>query len=876
MKSLKIAMSFVAASFLLTACGGGGDARSPDRPGLSLDPSTLEIRFINDDNTLVGTGNSRISVRMLALRSDGQNKNVGPALVVTEKTQWSLRAADLGSPAAATLAADFRDITGIQGKVKDILSSRRLSVDDQPIPTIITGVYQHQGKSYTLTANYDIIPPKPLGNPFISGPQTIVLNPLDASDTVIGNYSFLQALQNTSTNENLTHKVRFCESSEFLTPEDQSNPQTDGSVAITFSNPFADGSRSSLGVEIYAVDFDKSCDDTTATRYGPLPINLVAGTIKDVTACVITNPADDTCSAEGNLNPAYVANCAGLNSDEVAIPAGQNLQMAARLTYTNPRDANQPPLDLYKCSAENRLAWSSAPQQMFTSAPDAAAGNGSTADRVTFESLTEAERSSDVTASFTADPENGADAQVITDSLRLKLVGAEVAEIRIARKDGEAGPDKIFLNLFREGIEYQAQCRFTEFGQNSTDFVPCPESLTSWSVDGDNILEVNPADGSETEVRPTANPTGPGSLTVTATYSGGLTPISATRPVEAVEDQLVELRLFMQQHGNEADSLAIDDFACVGRQDLVGTLSEGSVIRGGQQFKAYALFSSSGETATPDAWLQDPNSADSKLVDVTDRQELRFSAVSGYWEGSCASGLAASPLPGELTGQIPAEAPVGGAPAAGFSEQTKGYLQSKGLLRLSTVCVQAFVDPELDGFTEGDLLSKDGSTVLVLPAADDNLLTYSNELCETLEPVLTLGQGFPGLEDSAGLVLPLVYTVSLIADPVLTQLATNDDGGTLPVEGILEGLETGDFTALGGPDAGAGLGTLTNALIEGVDAFPGVGIIVDVADACLADPLTSALGTILDGILSLNPGAFGELGNINTEDCEGLLGGLAP
>ncbi|WP_372865074.1 hypothetical protein [Spongiibacter sp.] len=876
MKSIKLALSLTLASSVIVACGGGGDARSPDRPGLSVDPSTLQIKFVNDNNALAGTGNNRISVRMLALRSDGINKNVGPAQVLTSKTLWSLKDSDLGSPVAATLAEDFREISGLSGKVQDILSSRRLSVDDSPINTTITGVYRHNGQDYPITAAYTIQPPVAMGEPFISGPTTIVLNPLDANDTATGKYSLLQALQNLASRENRTHTARFCENSEFLEiTETQPRPTTDGDVDILFSNPFADGTTSQLSVEIYAVDADKTCDDTTAKRYGPITVNLVAGTVSDVAACVITNPADDTCSAAGDLNANYVGSCIGLDSDEVNVPAAQHLQMAARLTYTNPQDQQQPALNIFKCASPQRLAWSADPQQIFSAVPDAANGNGSTANRLDFDNIAAADRFSNVTATYTRNPEAGADATAISDTLKLNLKGAEVAEIRIDRVDGQSGPDKIFLNVFREGIEYEAKCRFSDFGVESSDFVTCPSSLTSWTVSPEGIVAPQPSSGSRTDLTPVETPNGSGEVTLTATYSGGLQPISASRNVLTEEDSIVELRLFMQPNGNDPDTLAIDQFACVGRDDLVGTLREGEFIRGGQQFKAYALFASSGETATPQAWLDAPNSADSQLRDISDQAEVRFSAVSGYWQDGCASGLSGTPLPPELVSQFPSDLPVGSAPAAGFDEDRKGYLKSRGLLRLSTVCVQAFIDPDLDGFTEGDTTSVDGSTVLVLPVADDDLLTYSNELCETLEPVLTLGGTFPGMEGSPGIVVPLLYGISLIADPVLAALATNEDGGALPVEEILTALITGEFSQLGAPqDSPVGLGDITSGLLNGVEAVPGLGIIVDVLDACLVAPTTDALGIILTGVLGTDPAAFGDLANISPDDCTNLFSGL--
>ncbi len=798
MKNKTLALAL--ASAVLAACGGGGDARSPDRPALKVDPATLEIKFVKDINQLPGTGNNRISVRMLALRSDGINMNVGPKQVLTDKTSWSLEESDLGDPAIAALAENVREVAGL-GKVQDILSTMRMSIDDAPVSTRITGVYKHNKVDYPIVATYTIEPPKALDDPFISGPETIVLNPLKPNDTATGKYSLLQALQGLASRENRTHTVRFCETSEYLEiTEEQPRPIDDGDVDITFSNPFADGSKSQLSVDIYAVNADTTCEDPNATRYEKT-INIVAGTISDVAACVVTNPADDVCEATtGDFNSAYLDSCKGLDTDSVSIPAAQNLQMAARLTYTNPRDPQQPPLDFYKCASAERLAWSAAPELIFEDAPDAANGNGSTVNRLDFDNIAAADRASTVTASYTANPEDGDDAVTIEDALTLNLVGVEVAEIRIDRVDGESGPDTIYLNVFREGIDYEAKCRFSEFGTESADFVTCPASLVAWTVAPEGIVAPTPSSGATTELKPLETPNGQGDVVLTATYNGGLNPISATRDVTTVEDSIVELRLFMQPKASSSD-LAIDPFACVGRDDLVGTLSSGEITRGGQQFKAYALFASSGETTAPQGWLTAPNGVDSQLRDITDQAELRFSAVIGYWDAAqgCVTESQSPVGASDLPEQIPAVI----APAAGFNADKKGYIESRGLLRLGTVCVQAYFDPDLDGVSDGDITSLEGSTIAVLPVADDALLAEQDELCETLDPLLTAG----------GAGAQLLFNLGLIGDPVLATLAANEDGGALPVEDIINALITGDFTPLGGPDVENGLGTLTSTLL---------------------------------------------------------------
>ena len=157
-------------------------------------------------------------------------------------------------------------------------------------------------------------------------------------------------------------------------------------------------------------------------------------------------------------------------------------------------------------------------------------------------------------------------------------------------------------------------------------------------------------------------------------------------------------------------------------------------------------------------------------------------------------------------------------------------------------------------------------------------MSFSNELCEVLEPILTL-TSLPGVGfETPGVILPVIYGISLVADPLLATLISNDDGGTIPAEAIVEALVTGDFSALdpSAPDLGAGLGTLTNALLTGGPLPAGLGDIVDVVDACLVAPLTSVVGGILDTLLGFNIEDFLNFDDTFYDDCINLFGDLAP
>ncbi|MBQ0797425.1 hypothetical protein, partial [Zhongshania sp.] len=152
MKTKILALSLTLAASLLVACGGGGDARSPDRPGLTIDPTTLRMEFVDNISTLPGTGNgSRISVRMLALRTDGIEKNVGPELVITDQVNWQL-SSNLGSPKKAELDVNtdgspkFRN-AGRDGKVQDILNRVQMSTNDATINATVTATFTQSGKT---------------------------------------------------------------------------------------------------------------------------------------------------------------------------------------------------------------------------------------------------------------------------------------------------------------------------------------------------------------------------------------------------------------------------------------------------------------------------------------------------------------------------------------------------------------------------------------------------------------------------------------------------------------------------------------------------------------------------------------------------------
>ncbi|WP_339674432.1 hypothetical protein [uncultured Zhongshania sp.] len=898
MKTKILALSLTLAASLLVACGGGGDARSPDRPGLTIDPTTLRMEFVDNISTLPGTGNgSRISVRMLALRTDGIEKNVGPELVITDQVNWQL-SSNLGSPKKAELDVNtdgspkFRN-AGRDGKVQDILNRVQMSTNDATINATVTATFTQSGKTYTASnapLSFTIVPPIADGSPKIVGKPEILLDPL-TGDSKVENYKLVQYFTNAPTPENITDTVYICSLNTNLATVSQQQPVAkNASVPVTFINPFSsNGNNTERTVKLFAVDKAVGgCDGATPDGNGvrELEVKLKPATFTKVDICAVINPGPEACGDDGVLNEGLISSCKGLNSAAISVPAEQRLQLVGRKTFN---DQNNPEKTIlrFQCSDDSRDVWSIESGDLIYSSQDGApkldsvGGFATTVDRQTYEQLKALggdALKSVVKGNF------GNNVPELTDTLELNLVSARVEGLKIERIDGQNndtnGPDTLYINSFLDGIEYRALCKFKDVGA----FEACPNGLVKWTFS--NPVTALPVPDNTVNTTLTAQENAiAGDFDLTLTYTGGDEPFSVQRIINAVDPgEFKELRMFMVPNDNEPETLKVDEFACVGRDDLITTLEDGEqFVRGGQQFEAYALFEDigGGNETTPQAWLDDPNSAESKLVRVTNESKVRFSAIPGFWSGDyqdpagCQTAVIdAVPLQ-DITDATGGAVLTPATAAASFDENKKGRLKANGLLRLSTVCVQAEVDTTND---VPPTKSVDGSTILVLPVTDDDLFNFSNDLCEILEPVLTLGS-IPGAGfETPGILLPVIYGVSLVADPLLATLISNDDGGVIPAEAIIEALITGNFTGLSpdAPDLGVGLGTLTSLLLGGSDPVPGLGALVDVVDACLLDPVTSVVGTLLGGILGLDQEAFSEFGNITFDECTNLFDGLAP
>ena len=902
MKSLRLAVWLMITSTLLAACGGGGDASSPDVPGLSIDPSTLRLEFV-DSQTLPGNGKSTISVRMMALRSDGfENFKVGPEKNITDQVSWTLSQTTLASPVTGQdgkLA--FRDYGNGKGLVIDIQSTEQLSVDATASTVNLKGTF----KSGSDDGDFTIIPPRTSGGPVIQGKDLILLDPADPNDSETTGYRLLQYFQNADIPENRTPTVLIC-SNDNTIAQPQTATQGTEQVAVKFVNPFSTGSDNlPRDVILFAVDKETndSCPVDIPDGAPTKTITLRAATFEQVDICTIINPADAVCnSISGDLNTdvnnggASIDSCKGLDLDEgtsLLVPAAQRLQFVARYRYNSATDGTTT-LEEYRCTQKddgddsNNAVWSTdANGLIFEDAPDAEAGFATTKDRVAYAQYVESQGKnpiSIVSGNFrTGIPE-------MQDSLQLELVDARVDAVKIERTDGKNAdgsvPDTLYVNSFLDGIEYRAMCRFVELGVENADYQPCPDGLVTWESSKPAIATPTPTNTVTTTLngaQPTAQT---GAFELTVTYIGSDEEISGSRNVTAVDPGALQaLRMFMVPNNSKPDEAEIDAFACVGRDDLVSSVSnDEDFVHNGQQFEVYAVFENIPNSSAPN--LDNPNDPNSGLVYVTPEDEIQFSAVSGFWSGtwadpaSCESAYGEGGLP-DLTEDT--DGIIVTSPAASFDPNQKGRLQSDGLLRLSTVCVTAFAEESSIPNRAADLqtqdgvvMAEDGSTILVLPAADDTLLARSNDLCETLEPVLTLGGGWDGIE-GPGVILPLIYGVSLVADPLLASLTTNDDGGMLPVEEILDGLLYGDFTGLSedAPDLGFGLATITDGLINGMEGVPGLGLLVDFLDSCLLSQTLDFLGNLLTGILTFDAGAFEDIADINFDNCAAIFeGGL--
>lgn len=884
-------------------CDGNGNGDGDDEAQeLTIDPDSLRIEFVEGVSSLPGTGKSAISVRMLALRTDGTEKNIPPELVITDQVRWQL-SGDLGSPAKAELDVfgdghpRIRDTTEY-GKLQDIFNRVQMGVNDPTINASVIGFFDdHEGFTHNKTLPFTVVPPTPNGSPKLEGDTQILLDPSIAGASEQSSYTLWQYFSNTENREPLTDSYFICSSDTALA--EPSADQTGDAVAVTFKSPFSsapDANNAERIVKLFAVDRNSNteCPDTAPGDAPSLDIKIKPGVFAKIDACVVINPVaaegEQVCNDTGKLNAALVASCQGLDTSIVTVPAAQRLQFAVRRVYNDVQSPGQTLVD-YQCSDNDQDVWSVREgDRIYFSNPmvDPKGGFATTADGVNYDVL-KAEGGAALTSVVTA--EFGSTSSLI-DTIELNLVGPRVEGLKIERLDGVnnedgAPADTLYINSFLDAPEYRALCKFSELAGGTGAFEACPNGLVKWTSTDETKALPEPGDEVVTQLAPQDGAEG-GAFELKLSYLGSDEETSQSRQINAVDPgELTALRLFMVPDDTAPDTLRADDFACVGRDDQVQSLEEGEFVRGGQQFHAYAQFAGlqdNAELPTEGELLGAANTSTTRLMRVTDQSKVSFSAIPGFWSGvyqdppGCQTAIAPGADPTPITDATGGYILTPGDGAASFADpavepENKGRLRADGLLRFSTVCVQAYADTgETDPFA-----SSDGASVLVLPAADDDLLTYSEELCEVLDPVVYFGS-FGGVSGgTAGFVLPVVYGISLVADPLLGSLIANDDGGTIPAEDIVSALLTGDFSSLSeeAPDLGAGLGDLTSVLLTGGDQLPaGLLAVVDVVDACALSPVITVGGDILNLLLDFDFEDFQNYGPSFYDDCINLFGGL--
>lgn len=848
MTSNRLALSLTLASSLLVACGGGGDARSPDRPNLRLDPNTLRLDFPRG-KTLPGTGSNMIPVRLLGLQTDQINTNLGPELNVTRGATWTL-SGNLGNPAIAELADEIRSAGNLRD-VQDIISTVRLMTTDQPVSAIINANYRFMGQDYDVPGNFTIAPPVPLGSPTIEGEGNIAFDPLQPGISYTTEYQQLQALRDIAVKENQTDTVRFCAQDANGNPSSivsfEAAPYN-GSVETTITSPFdLNNNTQSVSVEIYTLDASLTCDQLGKPvdpndPNGPVhkaiaqkTITLIPAIVTTMEVCSITNPQPNICDPiTGALNQAFLPSCKGLDSNgnvitNVTEPAGESVQMVAKLVYTNPNNANQPLLTQYQCSGANRLSWSTqrvGVNGIFDSnGIDPDFGVGNFISQTAYEKIASQNPANKVTATFINTPaQSGAPAQTISADLTLKLNDARVSGLSITPVNHTV-LNTVLLNLVGEGIDYNATCTF---GTVNAITAPCPAGAVIWSTQDPTLIEITPSTKADINVNSVDGQTA-GSTSLTATFSG-LTvsgqPLDQTVTVDVVRDPVVSLRLLQVERVSEgaprnSDNRIEDPFSCMSTTEF-DPEDGGAPIAPGIQYHAYALFESEqnvlGRTVQDieaNMKASDPNSGFfNSYVEVTDIQDIRFAAVPGYWSESnnpdrvCYSATvdpttAAVPVSEPPPEQLPTNqlfTPLYdrvGRDAAEFAGAEKGELTPIGLTRFAMVCVRAYFDSDQDNvFTANsdDVITFEGTTTLVEtngesepsvckqsegPIEEQGRLleglpeTPPDPLPAELQPIFDLTNMLDDeldIELGQGLILPALYYNSLLIDPPLQQV----------------------------------------------------------------------------------------------------------
>jgi hypothetical protein len=810
-KLLSISLAMITS--MLVACGGGGDARSPDRPNPKIDPTTLRIDFpdVILKNKLPGLGTSKIEegipVRLVALQTDGIEFNIGPELNVTDKATWSIEGAD--TPVLAELSAPVRNAISF-GKVKDILSSTfypEKNPDNTVNPKVkltVKALFNFEGRDYPVTGEFFVIPPTRIGKPQIIGPDTIAIDPFDPNATATASYQLLQDLAFVEIRENRTGEAMFCagsvdkdtggitDKSDIFEFESYDSDQVEAEVVI--NNPFTnENNQEGIIFTISAIDPDGTCSDLydereNLTIFASKTVKVEPAKVTSVDVCTIIEPLGNPCNGDGFLETELVeqtlTSCIGLDSatsaiTEATVPAASTLQMIAKLHYENPANTdNDQPFDRYRCSAKSYLTWKGVTTDIFMAddlSQNEIDGTATTIpQKIYLENLgTPGKNNSVVTASF----RNSTSATPITGSLTVKLTDATVSNVTItpiSTKGVLATPatdQEYTINIggFETEKRFIAICTYSN-GTNTAIDAPCADGTVRWTVGSSNVLSATPAVDTITTVKP-AIPATPvlGTSFLKATYknSTALKDIDEV-DVTVINDPLVELVLVQA----DPTERAIDEFSCLGSGNYSLAVSEagGPAAAFGaastQQYYAHALFKSQYDSDNP------PSRLDLDFYeDVTGLDSIVFSALGGYFNSEdniCVT----EPASGAIPQPTPSEQKL-----AEFSAATKGLLVVNGNPRLGTMCIQVFSDlggqagvydpprpstPPL----EKETLSKNGSSVLIQPAATAELEAQAVSNCALFEEAINGGAG--------PRVLPAMFEAGYQSDPVISLLQADD------------------------------------------------------------------------------------------------------
>lgn len=280
-------------------------------------------------------------------------------------------------------------------------------------------------------------------------------------------------------------------------------------------------------------------------------------------------------------------------------------------------------------------------------------------------------------------------------------------------------------------------------------------------------------------------------------------------------------------------------FACVGATNAVAGLQNPSQLQGQLNLIAKARLCDANKVGTDgnctfaatDTYTDVTNDDGVTATTPNANQIVWTQAIqsSAYWDGSkCAS--SGGSMPSARVGDK--QTPAARYPGDRHVDEN-GVVSGTGSLVAGFACITAqYTNPAL-----GTASPIDGMTVLTLPVTNDDLLNPSatdpsqspERLCDVLEPVFDLG----GTNDGSGAVTQILSTVVGIVNPILQTI--DKPGNPSPVTQVTNQLITA-------------LNPLTGALVTPIQQN-----LLGPVNSTVVQPLYCGLGTLLNGLLTLNP-----------------------